>query len=419
MSVGFALLAASLGACTAVAPQQPDILLVLVPGVRGQLPGETVSAESALVSVLGTPRVRYSNAITPAPAPYAAFASLLTGMYPSAIPICNELPRVEEQPWCTKMPEQRYTLPSILGMYGYEVGLVHGKMEGAELFTGSRTAVPPDDWAADWPAVADAAGAWWQAAKSPKMLVVVGNDLRAKQIAHRVGGHTMRERYLSMARDVANGVARVVAKVDAEYVFVTSLHGMSLREKTGLREDHDKFLDQPYSATVLERTIHVPLLVYGPEGPPEIIPEVVELVDLLPTFCGLAGATPPANTPGMDLFAVGTDNLAYSEFGDWLAIRQGKWLLTFRGYLHNGSSLDPQMTTFLTEKPFVEEYWSLHDVGADPQQTTNRLSSDRPVALELRPRLVEMRTTVGTAPPDMMPDEKVQLLRLSPAQGYW
>ncbi|MFZ5476229.1 MAG: hypothetical protein ACOZNI_05585 [Myxococcota bacterium] len=398
--------------------ERPDVLLVLLPGLRGELAGETGSGESLLIGALGQPRVRYTSAVAQSPAPYSSLASLLTGMYPSAIPICNRIDKAATQPWCTELPPQRYVLPAILRMYGYATGAIHGKMEGADLLGEGHVEVPGKVWRVGWPEVNRAAREWWTSQPSPKFLVVVASDLHADELQARTEAQMKAEYDLRM-RSISIGVRELVQNLDADYAFVTSTHGTSLGERTGLREGHDAFLDRATAGAVLHRTTHVPLLVYGPEGPPELIPQAVELVDLVPTICALAEATPPANTPGMDLFGVGTDDRAYSEFGDWLALREGPWMLTFRSYLHNGSSIDPENTNRLRQNTLDEEYYSLHDVLADPLQTNNVVMADLPLAGQMRERLLETRVSAGSPPPDMMAADKVQQIRLSPSQGYW
>ena len=101
---------------------------------------------------------------------------------------------------------------------------------------------------------------------------------------------------------------------------------------------HQALRDRSWSDILVDRTLHVPLALVGPaDAPPARVEEqVVELVDLMPTFLAKAGAVPPASIPGQDLlsasFSADPAATAYAEFGDMLAVRQGSRMWSVRAF---------------------------------------------------------------------------------------
>ena len=131
---------------------------------------------------------------------------------------------------------------------------------------------------------------------------------------------------------------------------------------------------------VLDRTSHVPLLVWGlrAAGITRQIDQPVELVDILPTFASLAGGMLPAGLQGQVLtatpFQEDPDAVAWVEFGDVLA--------------------DP---------------WQKHDLALEEPW----------LAAEMRQIMIRIRS--GPAAPDeeaARPD-RLWELRMTQSQGYW
>lgn len=106
----------------------PDIVLIVLSGLRADV-GED-GAEAALYRGMNmSPNLRFTNAYAQSCTPFASLGSLLTGRYPSAIPLCGTydpnslVPRESnETAWCATIPEQTWTLPEVLGVYGYRTG---------------------------------------------------------------------------------------------------------------------------------------------------------------------------------------------------------------------------------------------------------------------------------------------------------
>ena len=56
---------------------------------------------------------------------------------------------------------------------------------------------------------------------------------------------------------------------------------------------------------------------------------------------------------------------------------------------------------------------------ADPLQARERLSQERARAEAMRQVLLEIRTGPGAPAPEELTAERLEALRLSPANGYW
>ena len=109
--------------------QPPDIVLLVVSGLRADRPGEKEGPESAFIEALGhKPSHRFVNAYAQSPNAFVSIGSMLTGRYPSAVPMCAPPSfNLDEngRPWCVDIPDDRYTIPEVLSLYGYQAGLVH------------------------------------------------------------------------------------------------------------------------------------------------------------------------------------------------------------------------------------------------------------------------------------------------------
>ena len=101
-----------------------------------------------------------------------------------------------------------------------------------------------------------------------------------------------------------------------------------------------------------------------------------------------------------------------------LSLRRGPWLLSFRCYLFNRSSLDTELTDRLLHESLDAERYGLHRVSEDPSQLHNLLHEDWPLTQSLREALVARRLGPGAVPPRRVSAEQLRALRLSPSQGY-
>jgi arylsulfatase A-like enzyme len=405
-----------------------------------------------------------------------ALGALFTGRYPARIPLCSQphFARAEAAtpaPWCLGIPEGVPTLAQVLGYYGYHSAFVSTVApEHASLTRGFDSVVVPPDATSPhaWPWLRAQAEAWWTANGGGPRLLVVQTELdlatlkplllstdegalayaweqeRVARLSpddpHRyklpyggglIAAAPVGAAYDTLAAEAGRSVGGLLGGLAddtlpsgtprARWVAVTSLHGVSLGELTGTL--HPEQLVPGTASLLLERTLHVPLDLLGPAHAGAATADPVQLVDLLPTFLGLAHARAPAEISGRALLAPAApvDAVAYAEFGDMLAVRRGPDLLSFRAENHGTSSISPDLTAALTgpDAGAHHEYFLLHDVVADPLQRVD-LARTEPARLEpMRELLVGMR--IGPAAPaePALSVQNVEALRKIRASGYW
>ena len=483
-------------ACTGgleTAAGAPDILVIAVDGLREDIEGVSAST-AALIDGLGrAPRARFTAAYAQSVQPAVSLASLLTGRYPSAIPFCG-LPTQRpgqprgEAPWCAVLPEGQPTLPGVLSLYGYQTAAMSVRVGQDDVLVGPFDEVLPAalgdarGWGApDWAGVRAAVGAWWRdprRAEDPRLVFLATQPLRRERLEAAAGLRpqevlqgippeqvpAVRRAYDALAGRIGEQIGALIEDLEPGeggrplWVVLTSAHGMSLGERSGsVIPSHAA---SPGHKLLLDRTLRVPLLLYGPGPTGAVVEHPVELVDVLPTLTGLAGAVQPAGLPGEDLLAqidrAPAEALAYAEYGDMLALRQGRDLLTFRSWNHGGSSLDPQVTERLEQSevgdgsgvrpgdrlgtgaaalgpaahtggaegarvvsPDQMRQFTLYDVIADPMQVRDRAREDPQRVEAMRALLLARRTGPGTAPQDVLSPERVRALRASGAVTYW
>lgn len=432
---------------------QPDMILALVTGLRADRLGLPEAEASFLAALEPTGGLRFTNAYAQSASASMSLGSLLTGLYPAAIPLCSAeadsslAGGAQPKAWCATLPDDRYTLPEVLGLYGYRTALIAGGMPQAALLAGEfQHAVVLDGTRHEGleRQLANEAAAWWQAnVDAPRLLVLVlpsggwrpddprleglsKDDLRGissaeqqlaidayTQAAGRLGA-----RLRQTLRDLGSGDSG-----RQQLVVTSSLHGLSLLEPQGF---NDEAVDPFDHNVLLDRTLRVPLVFTGSAAPQGFTEadQVVELADLFPTMARLAGATPPAALHGEDLLALGEDAdpqaWAYAELGDMLMVRRGSHMLLFRTFLHDRSSLDPELDTLLAEStPGMEPFWTMHDVLFDPGQQRDLVPERPPELSQLRGLMLAVRQGPGAVPPEYLDPQKVWELRMTRIQSYW
>jgi len=445
---------------------QPDLLILLASGLRSD-PGDTLGAESALLAPLGA-RVTWSfdDAYTASPSQLVSLGSLLTGRYPSAIPMCGLIRTgakgETERPWCSRIPSDVPTLPEVLGLYGYDTALFRSRVFGGDAldthFDDSFAVVSVAGGVrTPWPTLQDSLVDWWGAhADGPRLAVVVVSDLmyterpdifddlglegwtgaNAEGRGRCAGLHQQAvARYDADAAAVGQALEGLLQQLDGlpserpQVTVVGSTNGMSLGEIEGRLSTPDFFFS---NSLVLDRTTHVPLVVSvdDPDGrlglgdlPPAVrVTAIVELVDLLPTLLELGGAVPPAGIAGRSLLGgPEPEPYAYAELGDMVSLRSGRFTVNFRAPRHNSSALDPRLNQLLLA-PGRRGRIYLNDVVADPMQlNVARPGLDYPVAQrdQLYEQLCTVRTGLAAPPPEAMTPERVKAIRLTHSEGYW
>ncbi len=458
----------------------PDLALLLVTGLREDSWAEPSAAAAFLGDGAGS--VRFTAAYAQSPSDLPSTASLLTGLYTSRIPICGlfrggfsalwsqEHMAGARRPWCTRIPEDRRSLPEVLALYGYRTALVTSGLPAPDVVGdrfeswfdvergGSRT---------DWPTLRTHALEWWREDPSrPRLLVVVIDDLQVGRHDGRIealgmsredrelltggyrtrpwsGAHRALVGYADMASRAGAGMRGLHSTLVEDgarpvWTILGSASGLSLFEQSGFEG-----LAAPPLCTslVLDRTVHVPLALLPPaagEGSPVepllTVNEPVQLLDLFPTLSELAGTTAPAELPGHSLFDrspgdgwtqdAASDtaaSYAYAEFGDTLTLREGRFVLAFRGWIHAGNALDPRLLERLEDPRILMDppRLALFDVEADPLQQRDLRRDEPEVFARMWARMIEIRRDVAAPPVEDHGQDKLEHLSATSSGGYW
>jgi len=440
----------------------PDLLLLLVGGLRADPAGQPGAAAAFFKEIPGAPTVEFTAAYAQSASPFISLGTILTGRYASAIPMCGTFVggaggSTEGRAWCADIPADRHTLPEILGLYGYRTALVTGGSPEMEVLADEFQAwidVPNEgaDEGVDWETLGEKALAWWgEDGSRPRLMVVLADDLTRDAVPRMQGelGAGKRFRrgmagvyedlpeedrqkvasiYRGAAADAGRRLGELLTGVSAAgssrpwQAFVGSTNGVNLLETTGFTQEPVYPFD---AGMVLDRTVHVPLAVYaqGSGGAPRRVDGPCELRSLFATAIRLGGGEVPAGMPAVDLLAAGYtgDARVYTEFGDMLGLRKGKHMVVFRGFLHDGNTLDPELDRRLNDPAMVREpdHYVMHDVVGDPYQANDLLQAEKETFLQLRDELIEVRTTHAAVPAEALTPERLWELRMSPSQGYW
>jgi arylsulfatase A-like enzyme len=209
-----------------------------------------------------------------------------------------------------------------------------------------------------------------------------------------------RRTYAAMLSAMDDGVGEIVAL----------LNSLGLRENTMIhyqadngatREARGGLNQQPARAgsngilrgnkfSLFDGGMHVPAIMSWPGRIPanQVIPELCLSVDLLPTFCGLAGAAIPGDRTidGRDIFPVvaakgkSPHQAVFWANGGQLAVREGQRKLVSKGILYDGT---PQGAKPMTG----EDALFLSNLEKDPGETTN--------LRRLEPEVVDRLATLG------------------------
>lgn len=450
---------------------QPDLLLFLTSGLRADAPGQA-GAEAAFIQGLSqspqtTPSRRYTAAYAQSAAAFVSMGSLLSGRYATSLPLCGlfttgvkgvmsahvQPNAVEDRAWCAQVPKDTHTMAEVLGLYGYETALFSVGLTGIQLvspgFGHAEVVAEAKEGGTDWAALEANVGAWWDThAKAPRFLVVQTSDMQVTERAElqaRMGVNLQLEGAVALGKDSwasadSNQTMTVYAqeaqKVGAQFSalmtrlkhtrptwgVVSSTNGVSLLESQGFADMPVPFVTTSYS---LDRTTHVPLLLYSPEASPlQTQEQLVELLDIFPTFSQLAGALAPANLSGHSLLSQDTDpaNWAYAEFGDTLLLRVQNMELIFRGFLHHGTMIDPQMDERLKDPRSAQDpkFFTLHDVSIDPYQEKNLRFTQADAFNHLLQQMITIRSGPAASPKEIWQDpRRLWEVRMARSQGYW
>ena len=431
----------------------PDIMLLLVAGLRADPHDAPGVATRFLDAIEGSPAWSSQNTYAQSPSTKLSMASLLTGHYPSAIPLCGAATRELKgpQPWCTQLPTDRRSLPDILALYGYETAFYHTPFRDSEQLAarfGSSECFTQRDPKQRQQALIEASHRWWTArADTPRLLVTLFTDAMllplelgwppaSMEWEFAVDSHNApspaplaREELIGAFDASFDQLAQSAAALERtlepspareRLLLVASLHGLSLMETGDLQGFSGAA--PVMSDIVLDRTVRVPMALFlDGEGTAVVTEQPLELLDVLPTVLHQAGSTPLADAPGRNLPREWASDdpraAAYAEFGDMLALRHGPHLLGFRAMLHNATPLNDDLDHIL-ELPVTPAY-RLHDVTQDPWQQHDLSQTMPQRAKELHQLMLEMRRGAAAPALDEITPEQMLELKLTASQGYW
>ena len=184
-------------------------------------------------------------------------------------------------------------------------------------------------------------------------------------------------------------------------IFLLGDNGATTEKRAGLNQQpatagHNRPF-RGYKFSTFDGGMHVPAIVNWPGRVPagQQNKEIFMTADILPTVCGVTGASLPNNRriDGRDVWGVLTagersphEYVAWTS-GPQLAIRKGKWKLVLNGIVHDGTPDG--------EKPLTgEDAVFLSNVEQDPGESHNLRRDNPTVVDELQTLLSEWRKGV-------------------------
>jgi arylsulfatase A-like enzyme len=424
------------------------MVLVFVDGLRADSPGGSGAAAAFFEAADLPAGMEFDAAYAQAPKPFLSMGAILSGRYPTSLPLCGPLSAgtsVAAQPWCMHIPERVPTLPEILENYEYQTLLIADSIPGDPVLGkefeawqsyGQPTASDPPYW----DEVQERAASWWSETEGPRLLVVVSGALSLEQksmVKTEVGltatvqvndenrgalQQTAEQIYSRLASESGASVSSLLSALPEgdrpRISLVAGASGTSLVESS-------PFPDQPVpalsSGLLLDRTLRVPLHISGAGIEAGRVSDPVEMLDILPTLLNRAGATLPAGIPGSDLLGdqPESDPVAYAQFGDMRAIRMGPYLLTWRAFVHGASTLDPRVSDGIGQGMQNMHRLFLHRVTDDASQQIELKESHTDVVRALLIELYRREMRLAAPPPELMTADRIKELQLSASEGYW
>jgi arylsulfatase A-like enzyme len=418
-------------------PKPPNIIIVAVGGLRADVEPSEETAEF----LQGLFPRELTNLYTTSTTSIPSVASLLTGRVPSEIPICGQNTKSKSIPWCNSLPGNVPNLPEVLSLYGYKTALfVDGFPELRSIdWRFDNSVYMENGLSSNWSELGKQASTWWKQHDEPKLVVILSNDLglelrtqmhssygvSLQKVANGDGKmlqandpKRLQQIYQELADDTIQGAIQTFSFFQEEPVpirILTGLYGIDLGEGS-------PYPDQPIPALshrlIVERTIKVPLWT-NINIPTSTSDQVLSLVDLFPTIAQISKVVPPASLPGQSwLIDNRTVSVAYSQFGDMRSLRSNESLLTFRGFVHGASTLEPVVSDKLLKEPRNPSHYFLHRVTSDPNQNFNLVDTEIETFNVMLDTLRSIEQQVRM-PTDQQTEEQIKALRMGPTTGYW
>ena len=347
---------------------------------------------------------------------WPSLASLLTGLYPSGHGVVEN---------GYGFPDDLPTLPKLLHQGGYRTGAFlsnmckanHQGWDGFECSSGrdGKAVQSALDWAKTqdgqkpfflWVHLFGAHGPYYN-----------GGDLAARELDPGYQGPLGPKKWQLnpvMTRKIPLGerdVRHLDALYDAAVLGTDRLAGSLLEglkaagrlEKTVIvvsadhgeeLYDHNGYLY--HACSVYQTGLHVPLGISAPGLIPAgaRVPQVVELIDVMPTLLSLLGLAVPAEQHGSSLVpylerpgAGGAGKPAFSEYGSapiHTVVRDG-WKL-----VHNPEGIEPVCIPDAPPGHYPIGRAELYDLGQDPGETRN-LAQSQPAKVAEMEKLIRQR----------------------------
>jgi choline-sulfatase len=358
--------------CTRAEPKHPNVLLITLDTFRA----DRLGAKTPNLARLAAEGIRFENAQSPVPLTLPAHATILSGLLPLHHGLRNN--------GAGAFPEDKETLATLFAGTGYRTAAFVGAFVLDRRFGLDRGFETYDDDIARDPAsdvtleaerrasdVVDRAVAWLRTTDSrPAFTWVHLWDAHAPYAPPA----PFEQRYDGEIAYVDAQLGRLLAAIDRTntIVVVAGDHGESLGEHGELT----------HGLLLYQTTLHIPLLITGPELKPHAVREPVSSVDIAPTLAALAGLTMPKGD-GRDLADALRDGDAIAD-ADLYAETQ--YPLTF-GWSELAALRRGNLK--LIAGPAAE----LFDLQRDPRETTNVLANERRPFRDLTARLDTLRAT--------------------------
>ena len=373
--------------CSRQVPTRPDILLITLDTFRADRVGPLTPALSRLADQ-GT---RFLAADSPVPLTLPAHCSLLSGLLPLHHGVRNN--------GAGTFPAARPTIATLLAQSGYRTGAFVGSFVLDHRFGLARGFDRYDD--AIEREAGDLADSFEAERRGDRVVDAALAWLRGRDPArpsftwvHLYDAHApyappdpYPKTYDGEVQWVDAQVARLLAAVDRNrtLIVVAGDHGESLGEHGELT--HGLLLYEP--------TLHVPLIVAGPDVNPGRVATNVSTVDLAPTLAAFAGVSFPPGTDGRDLSA---------------PIRRGREpesraVISETHYPATLGWSELSSLRFGSAKLIAGQYAELFDLSRDPVEAVNIADGSRRLLRDLTSRLDGVRKTSIASASTSLDDE--------------
>jgi len=283
----------------------PSLLLVTIDTLRADHVGVygAIGARTPSLDALAARGVRFEHAQSPVPMTGPSHATILTGLYPPVHGVRDNVVfslDARHQTLATILKGHGYRTAAFVG--AYPVAAAFGFRQGFDTFSEDFKDSPIPGAGAQRPAsdVVDATLAWFAAPSDGPTFVWM----------HLYDPHAPYDppepyRTQFAGRPYDGEIAYTDAQLGRVFDWLRS-SGREANTVVAVLSDHGESLgehgEMTHAVLLYEATLHVPLLLAGPNVPAGLtVTSRVTTVDLAPTLLRLLGLTPPPAMTGRDL----------------------------------------------------------------------------------------------------------------------